>query len=249
MLSVLIPSRERPGQAEDLAEAVNSVRAACGALDVEIIIGLDAGARAPDLDGSAHWRPSWAAGAGQAAALNAAASIAEGDLIGILEDDDRWEADFVRQAIVALGSAHFVSSTQLEVKRDGAVVRINDFPTPSGWMFRRSVWEAAGPFDESYRYHLDNEWLGRVNERRIPRVHLVEKTAPARTEDCFAVRPWLYQVSLAARLHRHHVWCPLVTRTVHEGSNMAQIAGSAEKSKASAAECRRLAERYGAIPW
>jgi hypothetical protein len=120
----------------------------------------------------------------------------------------------------ALQKVDFVSSTQLEVNENGIIESINDFPTPSGWVMKKHVWESVEIFNEQYRWHLDNEWLGRLAKKGNTRAHLVEATAPV-VANKMVRRPWLQNVILLAganvRLFRHSDLLPLVKRTVHEG--------------------------------
>src|SRR5688572_16164682 len=74
--------------------------------------------------------------ASQASALNAGLAAADADAIAILEDDDQWQPNFLEQALAAFEVADFVSSTQLAVLVNGEVLRIFDFPTPSGWVIK-----------------------------------------------------------------------------------------------------------------
>jgi hypothetical protein len=57
-----------------------------------------------------------------------------------------------------------------------------------------STMRAVGEFNEGYRWHLDNEWLGRLAEKKIVRIHLVEATAPVDYQLMAQVRPWLANV-------------------------------------------------------
>ena len=220
--------------------------------DIQIIVGIDHGQAAlfrqrfPDLD-MAESR-----GHGQAAALNAAVKQARGKYLAFLEDDDLWERKFLHTVLPLLDEADFVSSTQLEIDEHGVVRRINDFPTPSGWVLHRNIFDAVGPFDESYRWHLDNEWLGRLGEANIRRVHVVESTAPI-APHLFGIRPWLADLLDLARpqprLVRHQFPVPLITRFVHSGSGMARIAQVPAFHDESERETSRLRARFGRIPW
>src|SRR5262249_54377073 len=121
---------------------------------------------------------------GQAAAVNAGMRAATGDLLAVLEDDDFWQRrkmEVQLEALRARRARHrFVSSNQLEVSPAGIHERVNDFPTPSGWLMDRGAWEAVGPLDESFQFHLDNEWLGRLRASDVQRLHLYEKVRPVR---------------------------------------------------------------------
>jgi hypothetical protein len=255
---VVIPSRLAlgPGGNYFLEHAIRSVatQKPPREIAIDIAVGVDPGTQVP----SRLTRPAFvhfvmAPVASQAAALNSAAALFDHDVIAFLEDDDLWSEQFLEVALPALDQAPFVSSTQLEVDAAGDVICINDFPTPSGWIMRRQVWQAVGPFDESYRFHLDNEWLGRLAESNIPRLHLVESTAPLHPQLLGTLRPRLQRAVWLSggktTLARHKYALPLVRRLVHQGSGMAQIGANAESGAVSDAENARLVERFGRVPW
>lgn len=159
-ISILIPSRPATSSNQTpirhelptpllIDKAIASVRSQSIADEVEfqILVGVDAGSNPPThLAAHAGIHFAESRGRSQAAALNAAAKMVDGDLVAILEDDDQWEPAFLEESTAALENAAFVSSTQLEVTSDGKVLRINDFPTPSGWLMKRATWELVGPF-------------------------------------------------------------------------------------------------------
>lgn len=262
-LSVLIPSRAGPRQHEFLMRATQSVLFACQGepWDPEIIIGLDPDVTAHSDFGNFVWaeadKPS------QAAALNACAAKATGEYLAVLEDDDWWHPCRLAAAKSFLSEFDFLSSTQLEVTDfDGSAapktVRINDFATPSGWLMTRRCWEIVGPFNEDYRYRLDNEWLGRLGNSGLKRAHLVECTAPADLATCMDVRPWLANVikygrkgfeHVAPVLRRHTEAYPLVTRLVHPESGMGQLERDPQKASVAQREEMQLRYRFGYIPW
>ena len=192
-------------------------------------------------------------GVGQSAALNAAASRISRGFIAFLEDDDTWMPEFLRVALESCSEFDFVSSTQLEVNSDGEVLRINDFPTPSGWFMPVSLFYKVGFFCEDFRFHLDNEWLGRLSLTGATRVHLVEATAPITGAHASKVRPWLYNVLTSSggrcKLKRHSSPYPLVKRLVHDQSGMTNISNNRESNDCSKFEIKALLERYGRIPW
>lgn len=191
----------------------------------------------------------------QVAALNAALQAVDDswDLVGFLEDDDRWLPQYLSVAIQALDSFDFVSSTQLEVNEAGEAVRINDFPTPSGWLMRRGTHARVGDVSMWSKWHYDNEWLGRLAETGLRRGHLVEATAPATLEDAVQVRPWLANVLRLggpnSHLVRHGYVLPLVRRLVHPGSGTSNVGQGGAAGQESAAEYQGLVDRYGRIPW
>lgn len=191
--------------------------------------------------------------AGQAEALNAALAQTDGSHVAFLEDDDQWSPDFLAHALDALPGHAFASSTQLLVDSAGAIVRVMDFATPSGWLMPRTTLERVGSFDPGYRWHLDNDWLGRLGEAALPRVHLVEATAPlvqAHVADCRVELDCLLRFGgPAVTLRRHASPWPLVLRAAHAGSGMAMIAADEAKLAESRAEYARLRARYGHVPW
>lgn len=251
-ISVIIPSRL---EGSFLDGAVRSVFAQEGfhLADIQIIVGIDHGQAAlfrqrfPDLD------MAESTGHSQAAALNAAAKQARGKYLAFLEDDDVWEREFLHTVLPLLDEADFVSSTQLEIDEQGVVRRINDFPTPSGWVLHRNTFDAVGPFDESYRWHLDNDWLGRLGETNIRRIHMVESTAPIDPELIVNIRPWIaHLLDLGRprpRLVRHQFPVPLIRRLVHSGAGMERIAQVPAFHDESKREFSRLLARFGRIPW
>ncbi|MGH1572002.1 glycosyltransferase family 2 protein [Methylobacterium sp. P31] len=191
----------------------------------------------------------------QVPALNAAlrAVDASWDLVGFLEDDDRWLPQYLDIAIRALDNFDFVSSTQLEMDESGMIVRINDFPTPSGWLMRRSTFLRVGEISPSSKWHYDNEWLGRLAQTGMRRAHLVEATAPVNLQNAIQVRPWLANVLQLGgpniHLVRHNYILPLVSRLVHPGSGTSNVGQGGAAKQESLAEYQRLIDRFGRVPW
>jgi hypothetical protein len=260
-VSVIIPSRLARAASISkeglfLEDAVHSIRqqARIGCERIQIVVGVDVGAAAPaELARRLDIDLVESGGHSQAAALNAAAERAEGEFLAILEDDDVWNPIFLRTALDALGKAEFASSTQLELNTRGEVLGINDFPTPSGWIMRRETFQAVGRFDESYRWVLDNDWLGRLGDSGRSRVHLVESTAPIMPDLVAQIRPWLDNVlrlgGPAIHLVRHAYPVPLVVRRVHADSAMRRTVHDAALKAERQRELVRLYQRYGRIPW
>jgi len=254
LISVLIPSRTQPTQAAFLNRALASIRAqkVPSHLRFQILVGLDPGASRPALTNPEGVHFIEASTSGQAAALNACASHATGDHLAILEDDDEWHPDRIGIGIAALRHADFTSSTQLEVDPGGAVVGINDFPTPSGWFMPMSTWRRIGNFNEEFRWRLDNEWLGRLGDSGLKRIHLIEATAPVGPQIA-DLRPRLaHLVRLGGstlKIRRHAVPIPLITRMIHAGSGTAQIGACETRTAASEAEYLRLISRFSRAPW
>ncbi|WP_421693817.1 glycosyltransferase family A protein [Aestuariivirga sp.] len=267
-LSVLIPSRlqelELPSDGKSamgpprimLDRAISSIRrqTILGQFNVQILVGVDEGADVPrGLASEDVVQFVESEARSQASSLNSAAACMRGDFVAILEDDDEWSPEFLEYGMAALEHCDFVSSTQLEVSISGDVIRILDFPTPSGWLMRRKTWQSVGEFNEEYRWHLDNEWLGRLGDRDLARAHLVEATAPIDIEAIREVRPTLMRcLALGGprvRLARHRQPYPLVRRLVHERSGMAQIRNNGAAQQESKDEYEKLIQQYGRLPW
>jgi hypothetical protein len=257
-LLVIIPTRLQPDANGDLMlrRAIASVfrQSAATHLDIDLVIGVDPGAVVPtDLDVPRTVRFVEAGTRSQAAALNAAARVLNHSYLAILEDDDEWHPEFLHLAIEALKRADFVSSTQLEVDIRGENISIFDFPTPSGWVMRHTAWERVGPFDEAYPFHLDNEWLGRLAEAGLRRIHFIESTAPIEAARVAVMRPDLHRVvsqgGPSSTLLRHHLPIPLVRRAVHPGSGMHAVRTDSEAQARFQEEYARLRQRYGHVPW
>lgn len=257
-LLVVIPSRLQRGADGDLmlCKAIVSVlrQTAVLLLDIDFVIGVDPNAVVPpDLDLPLTVRFVEAGAPSQAAALNAAARFLDHTYLAILEDDDEWHPEFLGLAIEALKCADFVSSTQLEVDTRGENLSVFDFPTPSGWIMRRPVWERVGPFDEAYQFHLDNEWLGRLAEAGVRRSHFIEANAPVEAAQVAVMRPDLHRVVTqggpSSALLRHHLPIPLVRRAVHPGSGMHAVRTNPEAQRRFQEESAKLRQRYGHLPW
>jgi len=255
-LSVIIPSRSQPGQASFLAHALKSISAqtARASVTIEVVIGLDSGATLPDLPRTdLPVRCAQASERSQAAALNAAAGLLTGDYVAFLEDDDQWQKGHLAVALELLQQAQFVSTTQLEINPAGLILRINDFPTPSGWVMPRSTLERVGGFDGAFRYHLDSDWLGRLGDAPLSRIHVAEATAPALVEAAREVRPWLAAVVSngggRVKLARHGGALPNVFRLVHPESGMYQLATDPIKRQTHEDELARLQAKFGRVPW
>ncbi len=173
------------------------------------------------------WRPSRLAvarssGTGQSQAVNAAAKLITGDYVAMIEDDDVHRPDKLAVQLQVLSQGYkFVSTTQREVGVDGAFLRTNAFACPSTWLMPRETWEAVGPFDETLRWHVDTEWLGRLNqvcaERGWKRAHVLHEGAEADGS-------WVANVGQFSDLLRvDEVTDPLVDRTVNPGGGMSAI--------------------------
>lgn len=217
----------------------------------ELLVGLDANAPWPParLENANGVRVIRSPGAGQALAVNTAAAFATGDVISFLEDDDAWHQQKMEYQLQALaGGYDFVSCSQREVTPDGDYVRINDFATMSGWIMPAQIWRSVGPMDESFKWHLDTEWLGRLNAAGKKRLHFAEHAAEH--AEAGQMRPWLRFVGAhSAVAMTDGLLEPLVTRTVNPGGGMATIARDPAEAEVSRVEHARMMTAFGQVPW
>lgn len=268
-IAVCIPSRLQVNMASPVGNlyvqrAIGSVRRQTVAKDhdIRIIVGVDAkdgeaaGRLMSTLGISCVSQPAYGTPPGQAAAANAAARSAcdEADIIAFLEDDDLWHERKLEFQLAALDQGfEFVSCSQREIDEEGSYVRVNDFATPSGWLMPVQTWKDVGPFDESFKWHLDNAFLGVLNEKNKKRLHFAEMDAEKaiRNGDEFTLRPWLMTVSQFSRVAMTTgVREPLVTRTINPRGGMTRIATDPVAAAESQNEHQRLWEKFGArLPW
>ena len=184
-LTIVIPSREQEKQILFLERAIASVK--CQTIAEQFVftfvVGVDKG-KLLDKDTCTRLGIVCVESGqnSQAAALNAAIRVVKTEFVAFLEDDDQWMPSFLTFAMKAVAIADFVSSTQAEYDESDELLRINDYPTPSGWFMPLSTLRRVGEFNESFRFHLDAEWLGRIADAKLKRLHMVESTAPHRAE-------------------------------------------------------------------
>lgn len=272
-ISVIVPSRLRANPTSDrgtllLDRALMSVRRQ-SVCDLEMIVGLDAShPPIPERFLNVSWLKFVEAGDSQAKAVNAAMKAATGDVFALCEDDDTWrDHDKLGYQLELLAKHDFVSCNQREVDEDGRFIRVNNFATPSGWVMKREVWEKVGPMDETFRYHVDTEWLGRANAAGVNRCHLV----PAGTNDDAG---WLVNVARHSAIAAlDEITEPMVDRFVSEEGGMSAIRKDRERIATelkaagpptnldatlasgmtpwcvSVREHHVMAERYGNVPW
>jgi glycosyltransferase involved in cell wall biosynthesis len=231
-----------------LDRALHSVR--CQTVRVhEICIGVQQSK--PELERIADRYRGWSVRVvqtdrpGQAAAMNAAAGAATGDLIAFLEDDDAWRSRRLVYGVKVMTelNGQFVSSNQEEFAVDGRLIGINDFATPSGWLMTADLWRRTGGFDESFRWHLDNEFLGKLLKLKIKRIHLTEKDAKP------GDRPWLQNVAKFSEIVATSERFPLVERLQNPKGGILTIASNGTAKTESDREHQALLGRYGVTPW
>ena len=261
-LSVIVPSRLQPNPASHtgnlyLDRALSSIqRCEVTGVELEIIVALDErkgpwrigkwgmarGLPARFHGGSVRTVASGARS--QAAAVNAGVKASTGDCIAFLEDDDQWYPDKLRYQLPLLDRHGFVSCNQREIDEQANFVRLNNFATPSGWLMHREVWDKVGPMDTTFQYHVDTEWLGRLNRSVYKRAHLVSIGAEKEP------RGWLQQIAqYSAIVQSEDVTEPLVARTVNPGGGMERIRTDPEAAAQSMREHEIMMERFGSVPW
>jgi glycosyltransferase involved in cell wall biosynthesis len=259
-ISVIVPSRLQENPNDDgthdtpnlyLDRAVMSIRRQTVWADHEweIIVGIDRPSRWMEY----FWYPLPArfkdgvkvvhGKRSQSAAVNAAVRKSTGDVLAFLEDDDYWEPQKMEAQLPQLDTYDLITCNQREITPKGDYIRVNDFPTPSGWVMKRSTWEDSGGFDESYRYHMDTEWLGRFNDEGLKRLHLIEQGGT------LAGRPWLQNVSAKSMIGAISLPKQLVQRTVNPEGGMARIANDPEVAADSNDEHGRMIAEFGDVPW
>ncbi len=189
--------------------------------------------------------------ASQACAVNAGVEASTGDVLAFLEDDDLWRGEKMLVQLRFIGQGYdFVSCNQREEtaighpQGSGIFVGVNDFPTPSGWVMPRRMWEKVGPLDESFRWHVDTEWIGRLNASDAVRAHVVETLDPNAK-----FRPWLANVAQRSTVFACEIPVPLVTRTINPQGGMSTIASNPEATAQSRAEHEAMMRRFGGVPW
>jgi glycosyltransferase involved in cell wall biosynthesis len=271
-ISVIVPSRLAVNPVSEhgnlfLDRALMTIRrqSVYAAHDVQLIVGLDAdGPEPPGRFTDVTFVRS--DGKGQAKAVNAAAAVATGDVLAFLEDDDYWyprklelqlphlerlyswtqdkEGSLRRSTEVESSIGRdLVSCNSREIDEYANFVRVNNFPTPSGWIMKRGLWEKIGGFDESFRWHVDTEWLGRANAAGATRLHLIN-------EGNLDERKWLpniAQYSGVVALSDEPE--PLVGRLVNPAGGMATIARDPVAQAESRREHERFLQKWGEVPW
>lgn len=252
---VIIPSRLalRPGGCvlEDhgpelwLDGAVASVLGQRGfnANDWEIYVGVDPLAVVPGRFYD-HVTVVQAPRPGQASSVNAAADLAvlHADVLMILEDDDRWRPEKTEVQLGHLGDAAFVSCSQrlfdVSGNDTGNVVH---YPSPSGWLMTAALWGLLRGLDSSYRWLLDIEWLGRLNQSRRRRVHV--------TSNQIQAGYGLVEVSHYAAVATYESPNFLVERTVNPKGGMMMVQSNAEAEREAREEEARIRKAFGYMPW
>jgi glycosyltransferase involved in cell wall biosynthesis len=228
-VSVIVPTRNdlNPVTGRPYFErAVASIEGQLTDLEIAAIVGFD---------------PS-PVPLGQARTVNQAVARADGDLLAFLEDDDTWDAQKLATQLPFLDRFDLVTCNQREVDERGAFVRVSYYPTPSGWLMRRSTWDRVGGLDEGLRFHVDSDWLGRAHRAGLRRVHLVQVGADP------SVDRWTENMASSSIITGPSP-DPLVTRTVRKASITGRIQNDAECRARSDRDFRTIGRRFGGVPW
>jgi glycosyltransferase involved in cell wall biosynthesis len=114
------------------------------------------------------------------AARNVGLSSATGDLIGFLDADDVWPTNkFAQQAayfeanptvFAVSGFITYFDQLNRETLVPASTARVETaFAVNLGaWLYRRSVFESIGRFDESFHYSEDVDLFMRIREHDVP---------------------------------------------------------------------------------
>lgn len=261
LISVIIVTRFTRNLSDNslwLAMAVRSVldQIVLSQRSCEILVGIDADAVIP-ADAATlpvqFVRTDVPAPPCQASALNATLRAATGQILAFLEDDDVWHPARLQYGLADLAYADFISSTQCQINRmEGAMVA-NDFATPSGWIMRRNTFEELGFFDEGVKYHVDAEYLGRVNGLKLRRIHQVSAIeiddADKLANDRGVLSLFLNHAPIGSALHAHETEIDLVIKNVHLDTRSAQIQLETDEKKSAGQSMMAIIQRYGDHPF
>jgi glycosyltransferase involved in cell wall biosynthesis len=228
-VSVVVPTRKQPNPATGrpyFERAVASIEAQRVDGEVRAIVGYDL-SPVP---------------LGQARPFNQAIARADGDVLALLEDDDTWDSGKLAAQLRFLDQFDLITCNQREVDERGRFLRYNYYPTPSGWLMRRSTWDRVGGLDETLPFHADTDWLGRATLAGVRRLHIVQAAADP------SVDAWV-QNMVCSSIMIGPIPEPLVTRTVREASMSGRIRNDQECRAASHSDFEMIKTRFGHIPW
>ena len=253
LVSVICPSRLQLDVREKgsllVEKAISSVRkqSAWSTHDCELILALGPEIEVPSSSFLRGVQVVRGERPGQAAAMNAGVKASRGDMIAFIEDDDTWNPLKIAVQLQALTRAsklrrrQFASSSQMEVDMEGKRVQVNDFATPSGWLMGRDIWDLVGPLNESFRWHLDSEWLARLNAAGVSRVHLIDDSRP--------VRDLILVMARYSHIENTGLILPLVTRLINPEGGMSRINSDKDCARQSRSEYNKIRSAFGEIPW
>jgi glycosyltransferase involved in cell wall biosynthesis len=192
MISVIVPTYLRPGRLRDCLSCL----AAQTYRDLEVCIVNDGGPSVAgivrEFAGAIEVRLHESeVNRGHVASRNKALELACGDLIALCDDDDEYAPDHLDTLNAALPGRDLVYSGAVirATRRDGgvellefsypfdaALLRRTNFVVPSSSLYRKSLHDALGPFDEAADQYWDWDWVLRVAEHgaiaHVPRITL-----------------------------------------------------------------------------
>ena len=186
-VSVVIPAYNCEGF---IAEAVESIRRQeYGPMEIIIIDdGSTDGTRSCIKKLGKGIRYVYQLNSGPAAARNRGIGMAKGDVVAFLDADDYWPPGKLKiqlermnrdpEVDVVLGRIRFTGMLREADKRirfespDNTMININ---LGSG-VFRKSVFDRVGLFDESLRHYEDHDWFLRAREKGISIIILKDIT-------------------------------------------------------------------------
>jgi glycosyltransferase involved in cell wall biosynthesis len=173
-----------------------------------------------------------------AAARNAAARGARGDVLAFLDDDDRWTPDHLEGLVeafadpavafawrdVAVIRERVDGSGRHELERrtiardwDDALMRTDDYLPPSAWGVRRELFERLGGFDEAFE--TSEDWDFALRAARVTRpVRVPGVTAEVRMRELGNASAVFDETRVAClgRLAARHGLAKLVPKTFWE---------------------------------
>ena len=228
-VSVVVPTRQQPNPATGrpyVERAVASIEAQRVDAEVQVMVVYDT-AVVP---------------VGQAKIVNEAVARADGDVVALLEDDDIWEPGKLAAQLRFLDQFELVTCNQREVNEKGAFLCYNYYPTPSGWLMRRSTWDRVGGLDDTVLFHADTDWLGRATLAGARRVHIVQAAANP------SVDQWVRNMASSSIMIGPNPE-PLVTRTFREASLRGRIRNDRESRAASQRDFEAIKRKFGRVPW
>lgn len=187
LISIITPSYNRVDMITDAIESVLTQ----GDPHVEHIIvdGASTDGTLEMLTCYPHLRVVSEPDKGMYDALNKGLRLARGEVIGLLNTDDRLAPgclESVRTTFAAYPETLAVVGSVI-YEQDGKIVRTchapdldhfltltgrNETNFPNGWFLRRAVYERIGEFDSTYRFTADNELMIRLTLAGIRPVRL-----------------------------------------------------------------------------